>query len=193
MMNRLSFIFTVIMTLPLCTLNYGKVLQAHIATGKEISLLKTQSGAIEHELSPKVVINRNDPLFTGTDTGLQVQTIVHETGHGVMSQLYGYDSLPETDWLGKAHAGGTVSDEQLAMIEGWAEFTGAFFTGDYTIANDPDNALADNRYAYKDIYTRTEVRTASEMKKTEGWVCFHPFETCANQCDNTSGTEPGYG
>jgi hypothetical protein len=132
--------------------------------------LQTADGTIERCITPKVVLNRNDPLFTGTDRGLQTQTLVHEIGHGAMSKLYGYDSLPYTEWLHKSHSGGTVSDEKLAIIEGWAEFAGAYFTGDHTIANDPDNSMSDNRYAYTDIYAKTEVRSASNLKKTEGWV-----------------------
>jgi len=120
--------------------------------------------------SPKVVIRRNDALFTGGDTSLQVQTLVHEIGHAVMSKQYGYGNLPQTEWLGKEHAGGVVSDEKLALIEGWAEFIGAYFTDRLTIANDPADAMRDNRYAYTDIYTRTTLRSAADMLKTEGWV-----------------------
>ena len=132
--------------------------------------LQTPDGNIERCKTPKVVFNRNDPLLTGNDRSLQTQTLVHEIAHGAMSKLYGYNRLPYTEWLHKAHSGGTVSDEKLAIIEGWAEFAGAYFTGDHTIANDPDNSMSDNRYAYKDIYSRTQIRTASELKKTEGWV-----------------------
>ena len=132
--------------------------------------LKQPSGRVTSEMTPKVIVHRNDPLFTGTDRDLQAQTLVHEIGHGAMSKLYGYDRLPYTEWLHKAHTGGTISDEKLALIEGWAEFTGAYFTGDFTIANDPDNSMTDNRYAYKDIYTRTQLRSKNELLKTEGWV-----------------------
>ena len=128
------------------------------------------NGTVKQATTPKVVIRRNDPVFTGSQKDLAVQTVVHEIGHAAMSKLYGYQKLPYTDWLNKDHAGGTVSDEKLALIEGWAEFVGAYFTGRNTIANDPTNAISDNRYAYKDIYTRTSLRTASEMQKTEGWV-----------------------
>ncbi len=127
-------------------------------------------GQLKQVVSPKVVVRRNDPVFTGGDKGLAVQTLVHEIGHGAMSKLYGYEKLPYTDWLQKEHAGGMVTDEKLALIEGWAEFVGAYFTDRATIANDPSNAISDNRYAYSDIYTRSRLRSASDMNKTEGWV-----------------------
>jgi len=128
------------------------------------------NGQTTSVVSPKVVVRRNDAVFTGGDTSLQVQTLVHEIGHAIMSKHYGYEKLPYTDWLTKEHAGGTTSDAKLALIEGWAEFIGAYFTGRYTVANDPTDALRDNRYAYTDIYTRTTLRSAGDMQKTEGWV-----------------------
>lgn len=127
-------------------------------------------GTVRQVASPKVVVKRNDPVFTGNDVALQAQTLVHETGHGVMSRIYGTERLPYTDWLTKEHAGGMVTDAKLAMIEGWAEFVGAWYTGRMTVASDPAGSLADNRYAYTDIYSRGTLRSSSDMLKTEGWV-----------------------
>ena len=102
-----------------------------------------------------------------SDQSLVEQTLVHEIGHGIMRKLYGKSDMPDTPWLGRPHYGDLVTDEQLALIEGWAEFVGAEFTGRHTIAEDPADSLTMNAYAYQD---NGQAKTPEQLFKTEGWV-----------------------
>lgn len=124
-------------------------------------------GATDYVAAPRVVVQSSDPVMSGGDRSLRSQTLVHEIGHGVMAALYGPDELPYTPWLKLSHSGIMVTDEKLALIEGWAEFVGAYYTGRLTIAEDPANTIPDNRYAYTAEGRR---KTEAELWKTEGWV-----------------------
>ncbi len=115
----------------------------------------------------RVVIDLNDSIFQAQDRSLVEQTFVHEIGHGIMRQVYGKSNLPDTPWLGKAHYGDLITDEALGIIEGWAEFVGAYFTGRNTIAEDPAESISQNAYAYTDNGTP---KTPENLMKTEGWV-----------------------
>ena len=116
---------------------------------------------------PRVVLDLNDNMWNSRDQSLVEQTLVHEIGHGIMRKLYGKSDMPDTPWLGRPHYGDLVTDEQLALIEGWAEFVGAEFTGRHTIAEDPADSLTMNAYAYQD---NGQAKTPEQLFKTEGWV-----------------------
>jgi len=116
---------------------------------------------------PRVLVDLNDSMFRASDQSLVEQTIVHEIGHGIMRKAYGKDALPDTSWLGRPHYGDLVTDDQLALIEGWAEFLGAFWTGRNTIAEDPPESLMMNAYAYQD---NGQPKTPEQLFATEGWV-----------------------
>lgn len=124
-------------------------------------------GSSEYVAAPRVVVQSNDPVMSGGNSGLRSQTLVHEIGHGVMAALYGADELPYTAWLKLSHSGIMVTDQKLALIEGWAEFIGAYYTGRLTIAEDPANTIPSNRYAYT---AEGRKKTSAELWKTEGWV-----------------------
>ena len=116
---------------------------------------------------PRVVLDLNDSIFRSSDPSIVEQTVVHEISHGTMRMVYGKDSLPNTEWLGRSHYGDLVTDGKLALIEGWAEFAGAYFTGRNTIAEDPAEAINQNAYAYKDNGTP---KSPQELFQTEGWA-----------------------
>jgi len=116
---------------------------------------------------PRVVLDLNDSIFRSTDPSLVEQTVVHEIAHGVMRMAYGKENLPHTEWLGRSHYGDLVTDGQLSLIEGWAEFAGAYFTGRNTIAEDPPEAISQNAYAYKDDGTP---KSPQDLFNTEGWA-----------------------
>ena len=116
---------------------------------------------------PRVVLDLNDSIFRSSDPSLVEQTVVHEISHGTMRMVYGKDNLPHTEWLGRPHYGDLVTDGKLALIEGWAEFAGAYFTGRNTIAEDPPEAISQNAYAYKDNGTP---KSPQELFQTEGWA-----------------------
>jgi len=127
--------------------------------------------------SPRVVFALGSDAARSGDNSLIEQTLVHEVAHGVMSKAMTASGLPSSPYLSKAHSGGSVTDEQLAFIEGWAEFVGAYFTGRKTIAGDPTDAIDSNWYA-----TRTGTTPSlSELKKTEGWnaTVFYHIATTA--------------
>ncbi|PCJ17437.1 MAG: hypothetical protein COB02_13520 [Candidatus Cloacimonadota bacterium] len=129
--------------------------------------IRDQQGRNHKYDQPRVVIDMNDSMFNSKDTSLVEQTLVHEIGHGIMRQAYGKDSLPDTPWLGRSHYGDLVTDEQLGLIEGWAEFVGAYYTGRHTIAEDPAESLSQNAYAYQD---NGQPKSPEDLMKTEGWV-----------------------
>ncbi|MCJ8346473.1 hypothetical protein MJH12_13095 [bacterium] len=129
--------------------------------------IQDQQGRNHKYDQPRVVIDMNDAMFNSKDQSLVEQTLVHEIGHGIMRVSYGKDSLPDTPWLGRAHYGDLVTDEQLGLIEGWAEFVGAYYTGRHTIAEDPSESLSQNAYAYQD---NGQPKSPEDLMKTEGWV-----------------------
>ncbi len=129
--------------------------------------VQDSQGKIESFEHPRVVLDLNDSIFQSRDPSLVEQTVVHEMAHGVMRMAYGSEKLPDSEWLGRPHYGDLVTDEQLAYIEGWAEFAGAYFTGRNTIAEDPPQAISQNAYAYQDSGV---AKLPADLMKTEGWV-----------------------
>ncbi|MCO4782787.1 MAG: hypothetical protein KC646_10730 [Candidatus Cloacimonetes bacterium] len=129
--------------------------------------IQDQQGRNHKYDQPRVVIDMNDAMFNSKDQSLVEQTLVHEIGHGIMRVAYGKNNLPETPWLGRAHYGDLITDEQLGLIEGYAEFVGAYFTGRNTIAEDPAESLTQNAYAYQD---NGQPKSPEDLMKTEGWV-----------------------
>lgn len=131
------------------------------------TLRDSNSGASYRVQSPRVVLPLGSAEVTGGNSALLEQTLVHEVGHGIMSKTYGTDALCESPYLHQSHSGGSHTDCCLAIIEGYAEFVGAYFTNRLTIANDPSNSLANNLYSYRANGTP---KSASELQATEGWV-----------------------
>lgn len=129
--------------------------------------VQDQTGRTIHYDHPRVMLDLNDSIFRSSDPSLVEQTVVHEIAHGVMRMAYGKENLPHTEWLGRSHYGDLVTDGTLALIEGWAEFAGAYFTGRNTIAEDPAEAISQNAYAYQDDGTP---KTPQNLFKTEGWA-----------------------
>lgn len=129
--------------------------------------IQDQQGRNHKYDQPRVVIDMNDSMFNSKDQSLVEQTMVHEIAHGIMRVAYGKNNLPETPWLGRAHYGDLITDEQLGLIEGYAEFVGAYYTGRNTIAEDPAESLTQNAYAYQD---NGQPKSPEDLMKTEGWV-----------------------
>lgn len=116
--------------------------------------------------TPRVVFSLGSDVARSGNRALIEQTLVHEVGHGAMCKCHGANNLPQTPWLSKPHSGGSVTDEQLAFIEGWAEFIGSYFTGRRTIAEDPANAIDSNWYARR---ADGSMKSAQDLVRTEGW------------------------
>lgn len=130
--------------------------------------IQDQNGRVSKYDEPRVIVDSNDPMFGAQDRSLVEQTVVHEIGHSMMAKLYGNkNNLPDTPWLGRVHYGDMVTDGELAVIEGWAEFVGAYFTGRNTIAEDPAESISQNAYAYTDQGTP---KTPDNLFCTEGWA-----------------------
>jgi hypothetical protein len=130
--------------------------------------IQGQDGRVSKYDEPRVIIDQNDPMFRARDKSLVEQTVVHEIGHSMMAKTYSNkNELPDTPWLGRTHYGDMVTDGELAIIEGWAEFVGAYFTGRNTIAEDPAESIAQNAYAYTDNGTP---KKPEDLVKTEGWA-----------------------
>lgn len=117
--------------------------------------------------SPRVVFNLGSDVARSGNRGLIEQTLVHEIGHGGMCKSHGPNALPNSPYLSKPHSGGSVTDQQLAFIEGWAEFIGTYFTGRRTIAEDPPNAIDTNWYAKR---ADGSMKSAAELLATEGYT-----------------------
>ncbi|MBI4870526.1 MAG: hypothetical protein HY814_03060 [Candidatus Riflebacteria bacterium] len=117
--------------------------------------------------SPRVTLPVGSSVVTGGDSALLEQTLVHEVGHSMMSKGYGIQNLPDSPYLSQAHSGGSVTDQQLALIEGYAEFIGSYFTNRLTIANDARNSISNNLYAYS---SSGAPKSANDLMRTEGWV-----------------------
>jgi hypothetical protein len=124
------------------------------------------NGQVGTYSTPRVVFSLGSEVARSGNRALIEQTLVHEVAHGGMCQCHGKNRLPETPWLSRPHSGGSVTDEQLAYIEGWAEFVGAYFTGRRTIAEDPANAIDTNWYAKR---ADGSMKSAQELVRTEGW------------------------
>ncbi|MBI3891516.1 MAG: hypothetical protein HY303_08310 [Candidatus Wallbacteria bacterium] len=131
------------------------------------SLRDANGGAAYRIASPRVVLPLGSSEVTGGDTALLEQTLVHETGHGIMSKAYGSAALCESPYIHQSHSGGSRTDCCLSIIEGYAEFMGAYMTNRLTIANDPANSITNNLYGYRPDGT---FKNAQELQATEGWV-----------------------
>lgn len=140
--------------------------------------VKTASGQTYSIQSPVVVAPLGSQVLTSGNSGLIEQDLVHEIGHGVFAKAYGLDRIPDSDRLGMTHAGGDNTDSAFALIEGFAEACGAFYTGRLTIAEDPDNAIASNWYS-KDL-TTGQLKPLSQLLCTEGWVATTLYKIMEN-------------
>ncbi|MEK7397100.1 MAG: Ig-like domain-containing protein, partial [Candidatus Poribacteria bacterium] len=104
-----------------------------------ISAYKYSSGLITGNIT-KESLN----IAVGKEWGRT--TMLHEYGHAVMSALYGYNdnNLPKGNYKEETHTVNTVSDTAFAIIEGWAEFSGALIDDNaynlpqYANANTPN-------------------------------------------------------
>ena len=128
------------------------------------------NGQVQSFTQPRVVFPLNNQVMQSGDTGLITQTLIHEMGHGSMCQCFmcrALRALPNSANLGKPHSGGSVTDPNLAFIEGWAEFVGTYFTGRTTIAQDPDGAMTSNWYATDG---QGHWKNAQQLLSCEGWA-----------------------
>jgi len=98
--------------------------------------------------------------------------MLHEYGHAVMTPLYGnrFDAIPFGDFSGP-HKLSTVSDEEFAISEGWAEFMAAAVDDDALnvtsfINSDFPNIETNFWYTGRDI----QVGTNTMGEKVEGAV-----------------------
>ncbi|MEO2005445.1 MAG: dockerin type I domain-containing protein, partial [Candidatus Poribacteria bacterium] len=69
---------------------------------------------------------RDEWIEIAFDHGNERTAMLHEYGHAVMTPMYGnrYDTIPFGLWE-KPHQLHTISDEEFAISEGWAEFLAA--------------------------------------------------------------------
>ena len=73
----------------------------------------------------------NSPTMLSKNLTDRSRSLTHELGHCMMGTLYdGEENFPKSNFLGKPHWRGKVTDPGLALIEGWAEFIGPYFSGD---------------------------------------------------------------
>lgn len=129
--------------------------------------IQAANGQVSTISAPRVVFSLGSDVARSGNSALIEQTLVHEIGHGVMCKCHTAANLPNSPYLSKPHSGGSVTDPQLAFIEGWAEFIGAYFTGRRTIAEDPANAIDTNWYAKK---ADGSYKSAQELLSTEGYT-----------------------
>ena len=145
--------------------------------------VQSPGGQVRAYTQPRIVFPLGGQVATSGDPGLIAQTLIHEMGHGSMCQCYicqSLRSLPDSPNLGKSHSGGSVSDPQLAFIEGWAEFVGAYFSGRTTIAQDPAGAIDSNWYAKG---ANGQMKSGRDLPSCEGWVAtvLYKVATAAKQ------------
>jgi hypothetical protein len=132
--------------------------------------VQESDGSLRTYTQPRIVMPLGGDVVKSGNMGLIVQTIVHEMGHGSMCQAYRTNArkgLPKSSSLGKPHSGGSVSDPQLAFIEGWAEFIGTYFTARTTIAEDPKGSIDRNWYAQGSSGT---LKSPQDLLACEGWA-----------------------
>lgn len=146
-------------------LNEGMVDSVSFATNKPFGILEVSAGgktSVSFKAAPIVTLSADtiNELKTGDRWGHE--TVCHEIGHVMMYPTHGLVRYPhdfseniiekikkEGHWKNK------VTTPVFAMLEGWAEFNGAFFTG---------RPIGD--------YTKIDGRakTEDEMARTEGLV-----------------------
>jgi len=114
---------------------------------------------------PLVHVAVNSPTMQSGNITRQVRSLAHELGHCMMGVLYeGAENFPQSDYLGKSHWRGKVTAPGLAMIEGWAEFTGPYFSGDESKIVSIDAG----DFAFNE--DSGELKSHSEMMATEGVI-----------------------
>ncbi|HBC73340.1 MAG: hypothetical protein A2008_03990 [Candidatus Wallbacteria bacterium GWC2_49_35] len=146
-------------------LNEGMVTSVSFANSKPFGVLEIGADgktSLSVKAAPLVTLSADtiNELKTGDRWGYE--TVCHEIGHVIMYPTHGMLAYPHdlTENLiekikKEGHWKNKVTTPTFAMLEGWAEFNGAFFTG---------RPIGD--------YTRIDGRakTEDEMIRTEGLV-----------------------
>ncbi len=156
--------------------NEGLVKSVSFATNKPFGILETGANgktSLSIKAAPLVTLSAAtiNELKTGDRWGYE--TVCHEIGHVMMYPTHGLLAYPQdiTENIIEAikkegHWKNKVTTPVFAMLEGWAEFNGAFFTGrsigDYT--------KIDGRLKTEDEMLRTEGLTAKIMLD----ICLNP-------------------
>ncbi|PKK90445.1 MAG: hypothetical protein CVV64_08755 [Candidatus Wallbacteria bacterium HGW-Wallbacteria-1] len=150
-----------------------------------IKIIDEKSGAkVERVLkdTPAVHLSMNGQTMKRRDRGDISRSISHELAHGAMGIAYGSPSrMPKSDYFGKPHWRGMVSDRAMALVEGWAEANGPYFSGDARFMG----PLEENVYSLKDDGT---LKSYDEMMRTEGFVSTLFY----NIISGRSGIDDGY-
>ena len=155
--------------------NEGLVKSVSFATNKPFGILETGANgktSLSIKAAPLVTLSAAtiNELKTGNRWGNE--TVCHEIGHVMMYPTHGLLAYPlditeniiemikkEGHWKNK------VTTPVFAMLEGWAEFNGAFFTG---------RSIGD--------YTKIDgrLKTEDEMIRTEGLTAKIMLDICLN-------------
>lgn len=122
-------------------------------------------GRTSMENVPLVHVAVNSPTMQSKDLTRQARSLTHELGHCMMGVLYdGADDFPPTRYLGQPHWRGKVTDPGLALIEGWAEFCGPYFS------EDQSKIIPIDAGDYSFNEDTGELKSYEEMVATEGVV-----------------------
>ncbi len=150
-------------------LNEGLVKSVSFATNKPFGLLETRpDGKISFSAKAAPLVTLSNATINELKAGDRWghETVCHEIGHVIMYPTHGLLAYPQdiTENIiekikKEGHWKNKVTTPVFAMLEGWAEFNGAFFTGrplgDYT--------KIDGRVKTEDEMIRTEGLTAKIM------------------------------
>ncbi|MBF0409428.1 MAG: hypothetical protein HQM10_18960 [Candidatus Riflebacteria bacterium] len=120
---------------------------------------------------PKVVVPLSSEMFAVDPKKLSdpshieefICGVAHETAHAIMKRTYGYIPKGINPFAAFGHEKGKASTNELAFTEGYAEFMGAYFSGD---------SLDDPSSYQRDIGANMAFipKTRKENQKTEGVV-----------------------
>ncbi len=166
--------------------NEGLVKSVSFATNKPFGLLETGAGgktSFSVKAAPLVTLSAAtiNELKSGDRWGYE--TVCHEIGHVMMYPTHGLLAYPQdiTENIiekikKEGHWKNKVTTPVFAMLEGWAEFNGAFFTG---------RPIGD--------YTKIDgrLKTEDEMLRTEGLTAKIMLDICLN-ADINPDKDEGY-
>ena len=100
--------------------------------------------------------------FTDTQKAEFLSLVAHETSHAIMKETYGYIPKSINPWAAFGHWEGKMTSPQLAFTEGYAEFMGAWYSG--------NQDYSESKYAVDMDREMGLPKTAAENKKTEGVI-----------------------
>jgi len=164
-------------------LNGGLVNSVSFATSKPFGIVDVNAdGKTSYSLksAPIVTLSADTMNELVTRDSWGYQTVCHEIGHVIMYPTHGSFAYPRgiseniiETLKGEGHWDDKVTSPEFGLLEGWAEFNGAYFSG---------SKLYDCTYGTK---KGEKYKSSDEMLRTEGVAAKILYDICTDKRINS--------